>query len=296
MTKQKTKILVPDENLEWKNSVNWANLSIDERRDLLEKEEKFDIDLFDNPPTYQLQPEEIDYEQKKLTTRIKLKIANWASHIGINHFIRRGDFSIEEIKGVENLKNIKTGAIITCNHFSPNDTFVMQKVLKKCKKKNSFRIIREGNYTNPPVLKFFMRNCGVLPLSSNMKTMKKFLRAVDNILQRGDNIVIYPEEGMWLDYRKPRPLKDGAFRFASKNNVPVVPIFITMKYGEKLTQKGNKSPIYTVHILPAIEPNTQLSLKENIEIMKQLNYDAWCNVYEQVYGEKVEYLKKPTEN
>ena len=140
-----------------------------------------------------------------------------------------------------------------------------------------------------------MRNCGVLPLSSNMKTMKKFLRAVDNILQRGDNIVIYPEEAMWIDYRKPRPLKDGAFRFASKNNVPVVPMFITFEDGEFYDKKSKQNklmPLYTVHILPAIEPNSQLSLKENIENMKNLNYDAWCNIYEQVYGEKVEYLKK----
>ena len=108
-------------------------------------------------------------------------------------------FAIKEIKGLENWQKVKTGSIVTCNHFSPNDSFVTQKVLKASKKKKLYRVILEGNYTNPPMLKFFMRNCDVLPLSSNGKTMKKFLRAVDEILGRGDNILVYPEQAMWIN-------------------------------------------------------------------------------------------------
>ncbi|MBQ3502497.1 MAG: 1-acyl-sn-glycerol-3-phosphate acyltransferase, partial [Clostridia bacterium] len=224
--------------------------------------------------------------------RIKSRIANWASQIGINGFIKKGMFKIKEIKGLENWQKVSTGAILTCNHFSPNDTFVTQKMFKFSRKKKLFRIIREGNYTNPPTLKFFMRNCDVLPLSSNTQTMKNFLRAVDNILKRGDNILIYPEESLWPDYRKPKPLKDGGFRFATKNNVPVVPIFITMEDGEffnKKTKTTQPMPVYTVNILEPIYPKQDLSLKENIEHMKNLNYNMWVKVYEDFYGKKVEY-------
>ena len=287
--------IVVDENAEWKIQVGWDNLSINERIELLELEGKFDIDVLDDPPTKELLPNQIDYEQKKVWTRIKSKIANWASQIGINGFIKKGMFAIKDIKGLENWQNIKSGAILTCNHFGANDSFVTQKVLKASKKKKMYRIIREGNYTNPPVLKFFMRNCDVLPLSSNNQTMRKFLRAVDNILKRGDNILIYPEESMWPDYRKPKPLKNGGFRFATKNNVPVVPMFITMEYGEffdKKTKQNKPMPLYTVHILEPIYPKTDLSLKENIEYMKKANYDAWVKVYEEFYNKKLEYTTK----
>lgn len=288
-------IQIPDKNIEWKNEVGWTNLSTEERMQLLESVGKFDVDVWDDPPTYQLLPNEIDYEQKKMMTKIKSKIANWAAQIGINGFIKKGMFAIKEIKGIENWQNVKSGAILTCNHFSPVDSFIMQKVLKASKKKKMFRIIREGNYTNPPTLKFFMRNCDVLPLSSNTQTMKKFLRAIDNILARGDNILIYPEESLWPDYKKPKPLKDGGFRFAAKNNVPVVPIFITMENCEfynKKTKQNQPMLEYTVHILKPIYPKQELSKAENIEYMKKANYDAWVKVYEDFYGEKLTYLTK----
>ena len=297
--KKEKKIVMNDENLEWKQQVGWSKLSIDERMELLEREGKFDIDVNDDPPTYELLPDEIDYEQKKLITKIKSKIANWASHIGIKGFIKKGMFAIKDIKGLENWNNIKTGAILTCNHFGATDSFITQTMLKRSKKKKLFRVVREGNYTNPPVLKFFLRNCGVLPLSSNMQTMRKFLRAVDNILQRGDNILIYPEESLWPNYRKPRPLKDGAFRFAVKNSVPVVPIFITMEevdFVDKKTKATRPILSHTVHILEPIYPKAELSKNENIEYMKNLNYDMWVKVYEDVYGKKLEYTTIKPEN
>ena len=294
---KKEKIIVNnDENIEWKQSVDWDNLSTEQRVELLEKVGKFDIDVLNDPPTYQLMPDEIDYEQKKLWTRIKCSIANFISQIGINGFMKNGMFAIKEIKGVENWQNLNSGAILTCNHFGATDSFIMQKVMKACKKKKLFRVVREGNYTNPPVLKFFMRNCGVLPLSSNGQTMRKFMHAVDNLLKRGDNILIYPEESMWPNYRKPKPLKDGAFRFAVKNNVPVIPVFITMEDGKFYNKKTKQNqPIleHTVHILEPIYPKEDLSLKENIEYIKNLNYDMWVKVYEDFYGKKLEYT---TEN
>ena len=297
---KREKIIVNTEkHAEWKHQVGWDNLSTDQRINLLESEGMFDVDVLDDPPTYQLMPNEIDYEQKKLTTKIKSSFANWLSQIGINRFINNGMFSIKEIKGIENWQNLKTSAILTCNHFGATDSFIMQKVMKACKKKKLFRVVREGNYTNPSVLKFFLRNCGVLPLSSNMQTMKNFLRAVDNILKRGDDILVYPEESMWPDYRKPKPLKDGAFRFAIKNNVPVLPIFITMEdveFYDKKTKTSRPMLAHTAHILEPIYSNPELSMAENIEYLKNKNYDMWVKVYEDFYGKKLEYITKNNQN
>lgn len=292
---EKTNNTIVDEEAEWKSQVGWDNLNISERMELLELEGKFDVDVLNDPPTKPLLPNQIDYEQKKLMTKIKSRIANWTAQIGINGFIKKKQLIIKEVKGLENWKNLNAGAIITCNHFGANDSFIMQKIFKYSKKKKMFRIIREGNYTNPPVLKFFMRNCDVLPLSSNSETMKKFLRAVNNILQRGDYVLIYPEESMWPNYRKPKPLKDGGFRFAVKNNVPVLPIFITMEDSDVVGEDGAFLQAHTVHILPPIYAKQDLSVKENIEYMKKSNYNAWVEVYEKFYGKKLEYTTKTSD-
>lgn len=284
-----------DENTEWKNQVDWDNLSIDERIELLERVGKFDMDVNNDPPTYELLPNEIDYEQKKLITKIKFKIASWLSQIGINRFIKKGMFAIKDVKGLDNWNQLKSGAILTCNHFGATDSFIMQKVLKASNRKKLFRVVREGNYTNPPVLKFFLRNCGVLPLSSNMQTMKKFLRAVDNLLAKGEHILVYPEESMWPNYRKPKPLKDGAFKFAVKNNVPVLPVFITMEEDEffdKKTRSSKPMLTHTVYILEPIYAQPELSRAENVEYMKNKNYEMWVKVYEDFYGKKLEYTTK----
>ena len=287
--KEKKVVNVIDEHAEWKKSIGWDKLNPFERIEVLEKAGKFDVGVLNDPVTYELLPNQIDYEQKKLITRIKSKIANIFSQIGINGFMKKGMFAIKEIKGLENWQSIKTGAILTCNHFSPNDTFVTQKVLKASKKKKLYRVVLEGNYTNPPMLKFFMRNCDVLPLSSNSQTMRKFMRAVDNILKRGDNILIYPESCMWLDYRKPRPLKDGGFRFAVKNNVPVVPMFITMEDTDKIGCDGFPIQAYTVHIGECLKADENLTAKENINMLMEKNYQFCVDTYERVYNTKLKF-------
>ena len=48
----------------------------------------------------------------------------------------------------------------------------------------------------------------------------------------------------------------------------------------------------TLHFLPAIYPDLSLSKADNIEMMKNKNFEAWKQVYESVYGEKLAYNTK----
>ncbi len=273
---------------EFKEEVKWGELSPQERIKVLEKKGVFDVDVYDDPPSIELPPNKIDYLRKNPINRIKMGIANFFARRYIANLVKKRQLIVKEIKGAENFKELgKNGAILTCNHFAPSDSFLMQLGLEAgCKenkhKKRMFKIIREGNYTNPPVLKFFMRNCNTLPLSSNIQTMKKFFTSMKELLKRGEYILIYPEEAMWENYRKPRPMKNGAFNFAAKNNVPVQPFFITME-----DEDGGLH--YTIHILKPIYPNLELPMKERIEDMKNRNYNEWVKVYEEAYEEKLVY-------
>ena len=270
-----------------------------DRLEILEKIKKleesgiFDKDVENDPPTITLEPDDIDYLRTSKTSKIKSKMANQMAKKFLKDLLRDNKLIIKEVIGIENLQNIETGAILTCNHFNPYDSFTVEKVFRMAgedKKRKLFKVIREGNYTNfPGMYGFFFRNCDTLPLSSNKRTMIKFIKAVDVILKRGDFILIYPEQSMWWNYRKPKPLKNGAFNFAARNHVPVIPIFITMEDSDIIGEDGFPIQEYTVNIEKPIYPDENLTEKENTEAMKEKNYEVWKNVYEDFYKMPLEY-------
>ena len=259
----------------------------------LEQRGLFDVDAEDDPPTIPLLKEDVDYLREKRTNRIKTRIANTVGEMFVNDLLKENKLIIKEIKGIENLKTLNTGAILTCNHFNPFDFMAIERVFrisKQHKNRKLYKVIREGNYTNfPGLYGFFFRNGDTLPLSSSTETMVEFMKAVDTILQRNDYILIYPEQSMWWNYKKPKPLKNGAFRFAARNNVPVLPIFITMEDSDIIGDDGFPIQEYTINIDKPIYPDSKLKEKENCAVMKEKNFEVWKNIYEKFYKIPLEY-------
>lgn len=268
----------------------------------LEKEGKFDVDAEDDPPTKELTPENVDYLKTKRKNKWKNKFANMIGEKFLDAIIKSNKLIIKDVKGLENLSNIKDGAIITCNHFNPFDCFTIEEVFSlsgQRENKKLYKVIREGNYTNfPGFYGFLFRNADTLPLSSNTRTMIKFMKAADTILKRGDFILVYPEQSMWWNYEKPKPLKNGAYKIATRNNVPVVPIFITMKDSDIIGDDGFSVKEYYVNIEKPIYPDEEISEKQNVELMKQQNFEVWKNIYEEFYEIPLEYttIKKEVNN
>ena len=94
---------------------------------------------------------------------------------------------------------------------------------------------------------------------------------------------------MWWNYRKPKPLKKGAYTFAVQNHVPVLPCFITMQDSDIVDEDGFYVQEYTVHVSEPIYPNPRWNKSENIEYMKNKNYDLWKKIYEETYKEPLTY-------
>lgn len=298
LAKKETACVGDDRDMEINNTIEQS----EDRKRILkkieeyEKEGNFDTDVEDDPPTIPLAPEDVDYLKKKSTSKIKSKIANRMGKMFLDDLLRDNKLIIKEIKGLENLQNIETGAVLTCNHFNPFDSFAIEKTFIESgenKNRKLFKVIREGNYTNfPGLYGFFFRNCDTLPLSSNTQTMIEFLKAVDTILQRKDFVLIYPEQSMWWNYKKPKPLKNGAFRFAARNYVPIIPIFITMEDSNIIGEDGFFVQEYIINIGEPIYPDGELSEKENANIMKEKNAEVWKNIYEDFYKVPLEYTTK----
>ncbi len=281
--------------------VNSKRITLEQAQDRLEVLERvkeyerlgyFDRDVENDPPTRPLEPGEVDYTGKKRMTRFFTKIANFAARRFFEKKIRKGELVIKEIKGAENYIKVKdSGALLTCNHFNTFDNYAVYKAIEPyLGKKNLYKIIREGNYTSfGGLYGFFFRHCNTLPLSTRMATLRELIESVGELLDRGEKILIYPEQGMWWNYRKPRPLKLGAFRFAAKAGVPVLPIFITTEDTDKIGEDGFPILAYTVHVLPAIYPSPDKNVRLNTEEMCVKNYQLWKEIYESVYGIPLSY-------
>lgn len=264
-------------------------LKIIERIKELEKEggESFFQDVENDPPSATLQPHHVDYLKKKISSKIKGAIANFMAvkykkTANKNHAI--------EVRGIEHLHSIYSGAIVISNHFSPHENMAVKTAVDMARPKHKFyAVIREGNYFMPGVIGFGLKNYRTLPLSSNTQTMRNFDRAITKLLNKKNWILIYPEQAMWWNYRKPKAFKIGAFHYAVKNNVPIVPMFVTMTDLETVDDLGFPQQKYTVHIFPPIYKNDNLSVIENRAEMMKTAHKLWVEKYEEWYGVKLSY-------
>ncbi len=257
-----------------------------------EREGFFDVDVENDPPSRPIEPGEVDYLGKKIKTKCLTFIANIAAKTYFDGLIRKNELIIKEIRGIENYKAVaKKGVIITANHFNPYDNYAVYKAIEPLLHgKRLYRIIREGNYTGfKGLYGFFFRHCDTLPIPSKLAVWREMSNAVCTLISKNEKILIYPEQALWWNYKKPRPLKSGAFRFAVKSGAIVLPVFITMEDSKYSEPDGSKRQAYTVHFLKPIYPDPDLSDKQNTEKMAEQNYAAWKQVYEEFYGVPLKY-------
>ncbi len=269
-----------------------GRVAIVKKIEQFEKEAKWSIDVEDDPPAPPLMPEMVDYMNKKLSSYLWMKFANFLARAYINNLLSKRMMIIKEVRGLENYIELKNkGAFITCNHFNAFDNFAVYKAIEKhVWHRELVKVCREGNFTNfPGFFGFLFKHCNTLPLSSVPSTMKLFIHAVKSYLSQGRQILIYPEQAMWWNYRKPRPLTIGTYKMAAENNVPVLPFFITMTDSDVVGPDGFFVQEYTVHILKPIYPKPELSLRQNANYMRDQNYAVWKELYEKVYNTPLVY-------
>lgn len=196
-----------------------------------------------------------------------------------------------DIDGLDNLKNLdlSKGAIITCNHFNPLDSYAIRKVAHELNKK-LYIVIEDTNLKLPGIIGFLMNNLDVLPVSKSPNYLiKKFSVELKKVLDQGNLVLIYPEEEMWFNYSKPRPCKRGAYQFATTNNVPVISCFVELvDLGVKDNDEFNKVK-YIVHILKPIIFDKNKTIKQNSIDMANIDYEQKKEAYEKAYGKRLTY-------
>lgn len=196
------------------------------------------------------------------------------------------------IQGLDKLDklDLSKGAIMTSNHFNPLDSYFARLIVEEKLQKKLYIVIQDTNLAMPGSLGYLMNYLDVLPISSSPNyIIKTFLPTLKTILDGGNIVLIYPEEEMWFNYRKPRPCKRGAYQFAHDFNVPVIPCFVTMESTDILDNAEFNLLNYQVNILDIILPDSNLSSKQDSIRMSNLDYMAKKNCYEKTYDELLTY-------
>ena len=174
-----------------------------------------------------------------------------------------------KIEGKENIKNLKTGAISVSNHVLVLDCSMIGLAfgLKKI-----YFTTREGSFKIPFVRKL-IKLLRAIPIPTKFKNEECFVRELNNALKDGKIIHFYPEKALWPYYEKLRKFKNGAFNFAIKNNVPVIPIVVTFRNPKGIRKLFKKKKDVTLKILEPIKyVNESNNQKDKIEKLKDQVY------------------------
>ena len=192
--------------------------------------------------------------------------------------------------GKENIKKYKKqGYFIYSNHTQNfADTFIPSNPIYP---KRNFFIVNPENVSMKG-LKNFVQMLGAIPIPDNKKAMENFLECIEQKIDKGYAITIYPEAHIWPYYTKIRPFKDVSFAYPAKLLKPVFCMTNTYQaYGK------NKDKIQIVtYIDGPFLPDENLSIKERKLNLRNKVYDKMVERSKSSNVEYIKYIKNKNSN
>lgn len=223
--------------------------------------------------------------RKTFAFKFKTFFARLIANIGSNIINKN-----TEIIGEIDASVLRDGAIITSNHFSPLENTVIRYFVRKHGKRRLNIVSQVTNFAMQGFIGFLMNYADTIPLSPDMRYLNRdFIDVLAELMAKKEAVLIYPEQEMWFNYRKPRPLKRGAYHFAAKLNRPIVSCFVEMVDRKQMENDKFHKVQYRLHILGVIYPDNNKAVKENSEKMCETDYALKKAAYEKAYGRALTY-------
>jgi 1-acyl-sn-glycerol-3-phosphate acyltransferase len=196
------------------------------------------------------------------------------------------------IVGAEKIPSDIKGFIITSNHFSPLENTVVRYLTASLGRHDLNIIAQVTNFAMTGPIGFLMNYARTIPISTEPHYLARDFMALmrEKLVERGEVVLLYPEQEMWFNYRKPRPPKDGAYFFAAKLGVPIVSCFVEIDDLDEDETPEFKKTKYVLHVLDVLTPDPSRSLKENTEWLGKEDYRLKKECYENVYGRELDYI------
>lgn len=204
----------------------------------------------------------IDYGKYKFYNKDKsFRLLKFLHRSVSNIFLRAYLKIVHKVKvvGKENVAELKkTGAVIVSNHIHPLDIQMIDTFLFGMRPVHWLTLQRNMDLS----VRFFIRNSGGVPIPEEYEHKKRCFKEMSQMLRDGGLLHICPEGSLVELCDDVRQFKDGAFRFAFENRVPLVPV--TLRFEEQ-NEKGKKykHPHFIIDVAEPIYPNVpQEKIKE----------------------------------
>jgi 1-acyl-sn-glycerol-3-phosphate acyltransferase len=228
----------------------------------------------------------------KIGFRVKARLACGFADIAMRAINRD-----TEITGIEKIPKNLGGAIITSNHFSPLENTIIRYLNRKIGRKKLNIICQDSNFAMSGPIGFLMNYADTIPISIQPRYLARDFLSIlkEKLILKGETVLLYPEQEMWFNYRKPRPPKAGAYFYASKLGVPVISCFVQMiDTGVSDGKSGKFNKVrFKLHVLGVLYPDAKKTPKDNTEAMANEDYRLKKECYESVYGKKLTYTFTP---
>lgn len=196
-----------------------------------------------------------------------------------------------EIVGLEKIPRNLGGMLITSNHFSPLENTVIRHLINALGRRDLGIISQTSNFAMTGIIGFLMNYADTIPISTDPRYLARDFLSVlkERLVDKKHAVLLYPEQEMWFNYRKPRPPKNGAYFFAAKLNVPIVSCFVEIVDLAEDDTAEFKKVKYVLHVLDVLFPDQSKTTRENTEDLSMKDYSLKKACYERVYGKELNY-------
>lgn len=168
-----------------------------------------------------------------------------------------------KIEGRENLNKVGDEYITVANHINMIDcAMITLSIFPRI----PYFLTLQSNL-EIPIIKYLVMLFRGIPIPRSKTGKEKMVNTIDTLLKNGEVVGIYPEGHLIPYYDGIREFKNGAFNFAVKNQVPILPIVFTYREPEGIIKKFKKRPFITLTILEPEYPKAEMS-KANVEELK----------------------------
>lgn len=251
---------------------------------LNDKTEPFDPEW----PADELKANILEYVRRR--NSLSFKIKNCLARCIVDSWIRRWSLGVNKIVGMEKLEAVPGAAFVTSNHFNPFDNGFLRTMARESGHGRLWAISQGTNFVMLGLNGFVLRNIDVIPLINEPSYMNgPFRELMGKVLDEKRYILIYPEQEMWFNYRKPRPGKRGAYLFAAEYGVPVIPCFVELRDLPEIVAPGFHDVKCILHILDPIFPDPAKTVRQNSFDMCAADYAAKKAAYERIYDRPLSY-------
>ena len=155
-------------------------------------------------------------------------------------------------------------------------------------------IVAGPDATSIKGIKTIVKMLGALPVPSTVTGTRNFISAIDKIIDKGQNITVYPEAHIWPGYTKIRPFKADSFSLPITSGAPS---FSFTNVYLKSRVPFIKRPVIKTFIDGPFYPDPNLTKREQVKDLRDRIYESMVRESEkQEQYITIDYVEKEPQN